>query len=87
MSHLEVDITCVNNGTKEATTTICSGELRNTSSTALFIERTPNPQVFMRFTAGEVMISLFLFLILMTGLFSLFWFGIIKPHIHRIHLK
>ena len=39
------------------------------------------------FTYGEIIISLFLFLIFMSGIFSIFWFGIIKPHIHKIHKK
>jgi len=45
------------------------------------------PSVYNGFSYGEIIISLFMFMIFMVGIFSLFWFGIIKPHIHRIHLK
>ncbi|MCK4554955.1 hypothetical protein KAU19_08460, partial [Candidatus Parcubacteria bacterium] len=60
----------------------------NTSSTPLFIQRVlTQPDIYNGFTHGEIIISLFLFLIFMIGIFSVFWFGVIKPHIHRIHLK
>jgi len=69
---------------------IYEGTLLNTSSTPLYVEAgtaTTTQQIYNGFTYGEIIISLFLFLIFMVGIFSLFWFGIIKPHIHRIHLK
>lgn len=73
---------------------IYEGTLLNTSSTPLYVETqieivqaTTTQQIYEGFTYGEIIISLWLFLIFMVGIFSLFWFGIIKPHIHRIHLK
>ena len=70
---------------------IYSGTLENTSSTPLFVTESsnpnPKPEIYNGFTYGEIIISLFLFLIFMIGIFSVFWFGVIKPHIHRIHLK
>ena len=43
--------------------------------------------IYNGFTQGEIIISLFLFFIFMAGIFSVFWFGVLKPHIHRIHKK
>jgi len=43
--------------------------------------------IYNGFTQGEIIISLFLFFIFTAGIFSVFWFGVIKPHIHRIHKK
>ena len=47
----------------------------------------PAYKVYDDFTYGDITISLFLFLIFMLGIFSVFWFGIIKPQIHKIHKK
>ena len=71
------------------------GTLENTSGTPLYVESdikvtiatTTEPAIINGFTHGEIIISLFLFLIFMIGIFSVLWFGIIKPHIHKIHLK
>lgn len=73
----------------------CTGYIENTSSTPLYVKSdivvtvatTTQPEVYNGFTHGEIITSLFLFLIFMIGIFSLFWFGIIKPHIHRVHKK
>lgn len=60
--------------------TITTGEATITSSST-------NPLVYNGFTYGDIIISTFLFLIFMVGIFSAFWFGILKPHIHKIHKK
>ena len=62
-----------------ATSTTLYPVIEETSSTA--------PLVYNGYTYGEIMVSLFLFLIFMVGIFSLLWFGIIKPHVHKVHQK
>ena len=47
----------------------------------------PAYKVYDDFTYGDITTSLFLFLIFMLGIFSILWFGIIKPHIHRVYKK
>jgi hypothetical protein len=66
-----------------ASTTECITEYPDTSETS----SSTIASVYNGFTYGETMISLFLFLIFFVGVFSVFWFGIIKPHIHKIHKK
>lgn len=58
-----------------------------TTTTAFSTGSSTSPLIYNGYTYGEIMVSLFLFLIFMVGIFSLLWFGVVKPHVHKIHKK